>query len=141
MEAQVPELGQVLNLVDGVRREWHAARILGGVSLFVALASGMSLVLVLAAMWISLPDAVRWCYKEMVALLCTQASVSGVAALTPREFAGALRARGMEDEHVDRLTAIFEQVRYGGRPGIAFADEATACLDAIRVAYEPSVSS
>jgi len=87
---------------------------------------------------VDLADAVRRCYKEMVELLCTKASVPGVAVLTPREFAGALRARGMEDEHVDHLTAIFEQVRYGGRPGAAFADEATACLDAIRVAYAPS---
>lgn len=88
-----------------------------------------------------LADAVRRCYKEMVELLCTQASVPGVAVLTPREFAGALCARGMEDEHVDRLTTIFEQVRYGGRPDIAFADEAITCLDAIRGAYAPRASS
>jgi hypothetical protein len=89
----------------------------------------------------NLADAVRRCYKEMVQLLCEKAGVSGIAVLTPREFADALRARGMQDEHVVRLTSIFEQVRYGGRPGIAFADEAIACLDAIRSAYTPSFPS
>ncbi len=88
-----------------------------------------------------LADAVRRCYKEMSELLCKWANVSDVDVLTPREFAEALRDRGMQDEHVDRLTLIFEQVRYGGRPGIAFADEAVACLDAIRSAYALSVPS
>ena len=88
-----------------------------------------------------LGDAVRRCYKEMSELLCTRANVTDVVVLTPREFAEALRARGMQDEYVDRLTAIFEQVRYGGRPGTAFADEAIACLDAIRAAYAPAASS
>jgi len=88
-----------------------------------------------------LADAVRRCYKEMSELLCKRANMSDVAVLTPREFAEALRDRGMQDEHVDRLTLIFEQVRYGRRPGIAFADEAIACLDAIRSAYALSASS
>jgi len=89
----------------------------------------------------NLTDAVRHCYKEMVQLLCTKAGVSSIAVLTPREFADVLHARGMQDEHVIRLTSVFEQVRYGGRPGIAFADEAIACLDAIRSAYTPSFQS
>ena len=89
----------------------------------------------------NLADAVRRCYKEMSELLCKRANVSDVEVLTPREFTEALRDRGMQDEHVDRLTSIFEQVRYGGHPGIAFADEAVACLDAIRSAYAMSVSS
>ncbi|MCK4681559.1 DUF4129 domain-containing protein, partial [Candidatus Bipolaricaulota bacterium] len=54
---------------------------------------------------------------------------------TPREFAERLRSSGMMVVHVDRLTAIFEQVRYGGRPGEAFVDEATASLEAIEEAY------
>ena len=87
-----------------------------------------------------LRDAVRRCYKEMSDLLCTRADISDVAALTPREFAAALRARGMKDATVDRLTAIFETVRYGGRAASAFADEAIACLEAIQTAYLPAGS-
>ena len=55
---------------------------------------------------------------------------------TPREFATHLRKRGMKDEHVDRLTRIFETVRYGGRSGVGFVDEAIACLESIQRAYE-----
>jgi len=87
-----------------------------------------------------LGDAVRRCYKEMSELLCARANISDAAVLTPREFADALRTRGMRDATVDRLTAIFEQVRYGGRAGDAFADEAIACLEAIQTAYSPAGS-
>jgi len=87
-----------------------------------------------------LDDAVRRCYKEMSELLCARASISDAAVLTPREFADALRARGMNDATVGRLTAIFEQVRYGGRATDTFSDEAIACLEAIRIAYAPSGS-
>jgi hypothetical protein len=54
---------------------------------------------------------------------------------TPREFAARLRSSGMMLAHIDRLTAIFEQVRYGGRSGGAFVDEAIGCLEAIEEAY------
>ena len=87
-----------------------------------------------------LGDAVRRCYKEMSELLCARAKISDAAVLTPREFADALRTRGMQDATVDRLTAIFEQVRYGGRAGDAFADEAIACLEAIQTACSPAGS-
>jgi len=84
-----------------------------------------------------LRDAVQRCYKEMSDLLSREVNIHDVAVLTPREFAQGLRARGMQDQHVDRLTAIFEQVRYGGRESAAFADEAIACLEAIQRAYAP----
>jgi len=87
-----------------------------------------------------LGDAVRRCYKQMSELLCTRAKISDAAVLTPREFSDALRARGMKDATVDRLTAIFEQVRYGGRATDVFADEAIACLEVIRTAYAPAGS-
>jgi membrane protein implicated in regulation of membrane protease activity len=80
-------------------------------------------------------DAVLRCYKEMCAILSREGQVHNLSALTPREFSALLRTRGMRDEHVDRLTAIFEEVRYGARDGVPFAGEATACLEAIRSAY------
>jgi hypothetical protein len=80
-------------------------------------------------------EAVLRCYKEMSEILSREERVPNFSYFTPREFAQRLRARGMEDNHVDRLTAIFEQVRYGGRRGRGFADEAVACLEAIQQAY------
>ena len=76
-------------------------------------------------------EVVLRCYKEMSALLSRVESTPNFAHLTPREFAHRLRARGMRDDHVDRLTGIFEQVRYGRRQGREFADKALLSLEAI----------
>jgi len=77
-------------------------------------------------------EAVLRCYKEMSEILSRRRRVPNRADFTPREFAARLRQAGMADEHVDRLTAIFEDVRYGGRSGEPFGREAAACLEAIR---------
>jgi len=78
-------------------------------------------------------DAVIRAYKEMCDILSQR--VENPTYLTPREFARRLRARGMQNEHVDRLTGMFEEVRYGHREGTRFAREALACLEEIRDAY------
>lgn len=80
-------------------------------------------------------DAVLRCYKEMSEILSRRRRVVNHAHFTPREFAGRLREAGMSDAHVDRLTAIFEEVRYGGRGGEPFRQEAVTCLEAIRGAH------
>lgn len=77
-------------------------------------------------------EAVLRCYKEMGEILSRRGRVVNRADFTPREFAARLRETGMADEHVDRLTTIFEDVRYGGRSGEPFGREAAACLEAIR---------
>lgn len=78
-------------------------------------------------------DVVIRAYKEMCDILSRR--VENPDYLTPREFARRLRARGMRDEHVDRLTGIFEEVRYGHREGARFAGDAVSCLEEIRDAY------
>ena len=78
-------------------------------------------------------DVVIRAYREMCDILSRQ--VENPDYLTPREFARRLRARGMRDEHVDRLTGIFEEVRYGHREGTRFAAAALSCLEEIRDAY------
>ncbi len=78
-------------------------------------------------------DVVIDAYKEMCEILSRR--VENPDYLTPREFARRLHARGMRDEHVDRLTRIFEEVRYGHRAGDRFAADAIACLEEIRDAY------
>ncbi len=81
-------------------------------------------------------NAVIGAYKEMCDILSRQ--VENPDYLTPREFARRLRARGMRSRHVDRLTKIFEEVRYGHRESARFAQEALSCLEEIRDAYTQS---
>lgn len=58
------------------------------------------------------------------------------AASTPREFADAAVAAGMDGEDVAALTAVFEEVRYGGLPATEDAVErATTALRNIEAAY------
>lgn len=76
---------------------------------------------------------VRTCYARMVRTLVKRALISPTY-MTPREFSGALRVLGLSNEHIDDLTAMFETVRYGGRPDDSFADRALRCLEAIHIA-------
>jgi len=80
--------------------------------------------------------AILRCYQEMTEIMSQAQHIPNYSYFTPREFATHLRKRGMKDEHVDRLTGIFETVRYGGRSGVGFVDEAIACLESIQRAYE-----
>ncbi len=77
------------------------------------------------------------CYQQMCDIMNKYGHVSNPEYFTPREFARQLHARGMSTEYADRLTAIFEQVRYGHRYGPEFAHEAVTCLNAIKTAYAP----
>lgn len=55
---------------------------------------------------------------------------------TPAEFAAAARGAGMSGEHVDRLTELFDQVRYGGREATAERErEAVSLLRSIESEY------
>jgi hypothetical protein len=75
------------------------------------------------------------CYRTMSRLLVEEEGVPYDEWMTPQEFAERLQSRGMRSEHAQRLTRIFEMVRYGGRSSPVLAEEATACLDAIRDRY------
>jgi hypothetical protein len=75
--------------------------------------------------------AILRCYQEMTQIMSKHEQVPNYSYLTPREFALRLRRRGMKDDDVDRLTAIFEAVRYGGRSGAEFVSEALSCLRSI----------
>ncbi|WP_158854926.1 DUF4129 domain-containing protein [Halorhabdus sp. CUG00001] len=57
-------------------------------------------------------NAVYQAWQEMTAAL----EVSNPAATTPAEFARAAIDAGMHPEHVEDLTRLFEDVRYGGEP-------------------------
>lgn len=79
-------------------------------------------------------SAVLRCYREMVRILCRKRSIDHVH-MTARELADALHRVGFTAVHVDRLTEIFELVRYGNRGGRSLAEQAIGCLEAIREAY------
>jgi len=77
-------------------------------------------------------DTVMRCYFEMSRVLDEQRGIRRAGAMTPREFERQLKAVGLPGAQVERLTRLFEGVRYGAR----VADEqeerqAVACLTAI----------
>ncbi|MEN9935524.1 MAG: hypothetical protein RLZZ387_2103 [Chloroflexota bacterium] len=83
-----------------------------------------------------LRNAVLRCYAEMSQVLAEQRGVQRDKTVTPREFETRLIAAGLRDEHIRRLTRLFESVRYGSRePGPREEREAVACLQAIVEAY------
>ncbi|MCI2425442.1 DUF4129 domain-containing protein [Candidatus Acetothermia bacterium] len=82
-----------------------------------------------------LRDIVIRCYNEMKLIVSRATGVKDSAAITPREFASLLYAAGIKDEHIVKLTALFEEVRYGGKESSVRRADALACLDALASAY------
>jgi hypothetical protein len=77
-------------------------------------------------------DIVIETYARMNDTVGTRRGLSRAAACTPREFAERLVSAGLPPDSVERLTRLFESVRYGGH---ASTDrdrrEAVDCLEAI----------
>ncbi len=78
-----------------------------------------------------LTEVVQKCWALMSLILSSKTPVRNAPQLTPREFAMGLRARGFQDDAVDRLTSLFEEVRYGQRESEPRRGEALAALAAI----------
>ncbi len=77
-------------------------------------------------------DAVRRCYAEMCRTLQKGRGLARQASMTPSEFVAHLQEAGLPVGHIQRLTHLFELVRYGGRSaGEPEEAEALACLRAI----------
>lgn len=83
-----------------------------------------------------LRDVVLRCYAEMSRVLREERRIERRSGMTPREFERHLAGLGLRDEHIHRLTQLFERVRYSTDTGDA-ADqrEAEACLQAIVQSY------
>ena len=60
-----------------------------------------------------LADVIRRCYREMVQTVQEQRGVYRERHVTPREFEQRLLKVGFPQSPVERLTRLFEQVRYG----------------------------
>ena len=83
-----------------------------------------------------LQDVVLRCYYEMSRVLRDHKGVRREKAMTPREFERRLEAVGVRDDHIRRLTRLFEGVRYGAkRAGERERREAQECLAAIVRTY------
>lgn len=83
-----------------------------------------------------LKDTIMRCYAEMSHVLSERRGIRRKKAMTPREFEQHLQAVGLGDEQIQRLTRLFEAVRYGGKKlGEREEREAQGCLEAIVTAY------
>lgn len=79
-----------------------------------------------------LKDVVTRCYFEMMQILREQRGIHRQRAATPREFEIRLEEIGLPAEQIQRLTRLFEEVRYGDKsPGKQQEDQAIASLTAI----------
>lgn len=83
-----------------------------------------------------LRDTVLRCYAEMNRILRESRGVLRAEAMTAREFELQLSQVGFGDEHIARLTRLFERIRYGQESSNARdAAEAEACLEALVQQY------
>jgi hypothetical protein len=77
-------------------------------------------------------EVVRRCYAEMCQRLKVARGYAREESMTPHEFAAHLEKAGLPIEHIQRLTRLFERVRYGGKDaGPEEQEEAIACLSAV----------
>jgi hypothetical protein len=84
----------------------------------------------------SLKDTVMDCYLKMTRVFEEQRNLERSQTMTAREFERYLRQAGLMDEHIQRLTRLFESVRYGAAPPSRRDEqEAIACLSAIVQSY------
>ena len=84
----------------------------------------------------NLKDTVMSCYQKMTQLMSDQRGIQREETMTPREFENHLTQIGFSDDHIQRLTRLFESVRYGDSlPTELEEREAVSCLSAIAAAY------
>jgi len=77
-------------------------------------------------------NAIIRCYDHMSRVVDVKRGLGREVSMTPTEFASRLEAAGLPPEPIQRLTQLFEAVRYGNRvAGSADIDEAVSCLTAI----------
>ena len=77
-------------------------------------------------------DVIMNCYFRMSRVVSDKRMLHRKASMTPAEFATRLERAGLPGEAVQRLTRLFEGVRYGGyRAGPKDVNEAVTCLTSI----------
>ncbi|MFT3893717.1 MAG: DUF4129 domain-containing protein [Anaerolineales bacterium] len=77
-------------------------------------------------------DVIMRCYFRMSNVVSDRRKIHRKDSMTPAEFAVRLEQAGLPGDAVQRLTRLFEAVRYGGyRSGPKDVNEAVACLTSI----------
>ena len=85
-----------------------------------------------------LRDVVTRCYIQMSDIMQHQRHVRRHASMTPRDFERHLAELGLRNEDVQRLTRLFERVRYSPlEAGDPMRAEAESCLQQIVAVYGP----
>ncbi len=80
-------------------------------------------------------DVVIQCWDKMIRILSRRVKGIDAPQMTPREAALHLRALGFTEEAIAKLTALFEEVRYGRKESEPRRAEALAALSAVEQAY------
>ncbi|MDE0527802.1 MAG: DUF4129 domain-containing protein [Truepera sp.] len=81
-------------------------------------------------------DAVLRYYADMILHFGADRKLRRREGMTPREFGTHLATMGIADEHIHRLTRLFESVRYGGQASDEpMVREARSCLRSIVSTY------
>ena len=121
------DIDQVLGLLDRVRREWTAARLLAGASAFLSIVLGTSLAFVCIAMGFSLPAGIREGLRAGW-LVC---SIAGLAVFIVRrlfenptdEHLALLIEKAAHSLHNELINAVrlSEETEEEGRPFIQAA--------------------
>jgi len=77
-------------------------------------------------------NAILECYTRMSNVVEEKKGLHREIAMTPAEFAARLSRAGLPHEPIERLTSLFESVRYGGEhPGQSQINEAVLSLTSI----------
>jgi hypothetical protein len=80
----------------------------------------------------NLQDTIMRCYYDMNRSLAQTLGLRRSEGMTPREFEEVMAQEGLPQDEVQRLTRLFEKVRYGAQATDAGDQaEAIACLEAI----------
>ncbi|MBN1312056.1 MAG: DUF4129 domain-containing protein [Anaerolineae bacterium] len=76
-----------------------------------------------------LRETILRCYREMMQVVKEARGIVREQHVTPREFEIVLARKGLPAESLLRLTRLFEEVRYGGRPASSQEEQlAILCL-------------
>jgi hypothetical protein len=86
-----------------------------------------------------LQNVIIQCYAEMGRILDQRRGIQRKQAMTPREFEAELQQIGLPQNPIQRLTRLFETIRYGNTPlPEATEKEAIECLSIIADACQNS---
>lgn len=116
MKTDGTESRQVLDLLDRVRREWQAARILGGLAVFLSAGLGSALAFVLGAMWFPMSVGLRWGIRTAWLAWLVVSVVLFVCKRVLQSPADEEVAVLVEDAHPELHNEIINVVRLARKP-------------------------